>query len=68
MPRTHGYAFKGARCYGTHDWGAKGRTNVIGALAGSALLTLSLFQSNVNTVGAARFTASIAPKERGHYG
>ncbi len=20
MPRTHGYALKGQRCYGTHNW------------------------------------------------
>ncbi|GAO97724.1 hypothetical protein Cva_00363 [Caedimonas varicaedens] len=32
MPRTHGYSPKGKRCEGIHDWGAKGRTNVIGAL------------------------------------
>ena len=34
MPRTHGYSDKGKRCYETHDWGAKGRTNAIGALIG----------------------------------
>lgn len=49
MPRLHGYAIKGQRCFGTHDWGAKGRTNVIGALLSRALLTVSLFQTNVNT-------------------
>ncbi len=49
IPRTHGYATKGNRCFGTHDWGAKGRTNVIGALLFGALLTVSLFQTNVNT-------------------
>lgn len=49
MPRTHGYSKKGERCYGTHDWGAKGRTNAIGALLGKTLLTVSLFMSNVNT-------------------
>ena len=49
MPRTHGYALKGKRCYGTHDWGAKGRTNVIGALFKGMLLTVSLFEGNVNT-------------------
>lgn len=49
MPRTHGYAPKGQRCYGKHDWGAKGRTNVIGALLGSALLTVSLFSTSINT-------------------
>lgn len=49
MPRTHGYAMKGQRCYGIHDWGAKGRTNAIGALLGKTLLTISLFSSNINT-------------------
>jgi|LauGreDrversion4_2_1035121.scaffolds.fasta_scaffold666540_1 DDE superfamily endonuclease len=49
MPRTHGYALKGQRCYGKHDWGAKGRTNVIGAMLGGILLTVSLFQTTVNT-------------------
>ena len=38
MPRTHGYAECGKRCYGTHDWNAKGRKNVIAALSGSSLI------------------------------
>jgi len=50
MPRTHGYAKKGNRCFGTHDWGAKGRTNVIGALLGGCLLTISLFETTINTL------------------
>lgn len=50
MPRTHGYASKGSRCYGNHNWGARGRTNVIGALLGKKLLTVSLFDQNINTV------------------
>lgn len=49
MPRTHGYASKGKRCYGLHDWGSKGRTNVIGALLGTSLLTISLFETTINT-------------------
>ncbi len=49
MPRTHGYALKGQRCYGTQDWGARGRTNVIGALLGERLLTVTLFQDTINT-------------------
>lgn len=48
MPRQHGYAAAGQRCYGLCDWHAKGRTNVIGALIGKVLLTVGLFQSNVN--------------------
>ena len=47
MPRTHGYSKKGERCVGKHDWGAKGRTNAIGALLGKDLLTL--FDCNINT-------------------
>ena len=50
MPRTHGYSKKGLRCFGTHDWGAKGRTNVIGPLLGGFLLTVSLFETTINTV------------------
>ena len=49
MPRTHGYSSKGVRCYGIHDWGTKGRTNVIGALAGKDLFATALFQPNINT-------------------
>lgn len=49
MPRTHGYAQKGKRCYGTHDWGARGRTNAIGALVGKALLSVVLLSGTVNT-------------------
>jgi len=49
MPRTHGYARIGQRCFGTHNWGAKGRTNVIGALVNGALLTVSLFKTTINT-------------------
>jgi transposase len=49
MPRTHGYAPRGERCFGSHDWGAKGRTNVIGAIASGALLTVALFSCSINT-------------------
>jgi transposase len=49
MPRTHGYSAKGRRCFGTHDWHARGRTNVIGALLGSLLLTVCLFPCNIDS-------------------
>ncbi|MGG2142374.1 IS630 family transposase [Symbiopectobacterium sp. RP] len=39
-PRTHGYSPKGQRCFDLKNWGAKGRTNVIGALL---VTTLSLY-------------------------
>ena len=48
MPRTHGYSRKGVKCYGKQDWGAKGRTNAIGALLGMTLLTVSLFEHNID--------------------
>ena len=49
MPRTRGYAAKGERCYGVHDWNAKGRTNVIGAIAHFVFLTLGLFESTIHS-------------------
>ena len=49
QPRTHGYSVQGKRCYGKHNWGEKGRTNVIGALLAGALLTVSLFETTINT-------------------
>lgn len=48
MPRRHGYARAGQRCHGVHNWHARGRTNVIGALLGKNLLTVELFDANVN--------------------
>lgn len=48
MPRTHGYSSRGRRCFGTQDWHAKGRTNVIGALIEKLLLTVGLFNTNIN--------------------
>lgn len=49
MPRTHGYAPVGQRCYGTCDWHAKGRVNVIGALIGQRLVAVGLFEGAINT-------------------
>ena len=48
MPRTHGYAPRGKRCVGVHDWQAKGRINVIGALLAGTLLTVGLTTCNVD--------------------
>lgn len=50
MPRTHGYAEKGRRCFGLHDWGAKGRINVIGALIGKLLFAVGLFNCSIDSV------------------
>lgn len=49
MPRTHGYSPVGKRCYGLHNYGAKGRINVIGALYEGKLLTTSLFECNIDS-------------------
>lgn len=48
MPRTHGYSLIGKRCFGTHNWQARERTNAIGALVGKLLRTVGLFNTNVN--------------------
>ncbi|WP_420497880.1 transposase [Xenorhabdus khoisanae] len=48
MPRIHGYSEKGLRCFGTHDWYAKGRINVIGAIRENTFVTLSVFAGNIN--------------------
>mgnify|MGYP001324552571 FL=1 len=63
MPRTHGYATKGKRCYGQQDWHVRGHTNVIGALLGKTLLTVSLFTSTIDTdVFAAWTQQDLVPK------
>lgn len=49
MPRRYGYAAKGKRCFGKHDWHSKSRTNVIGALIGACLLTICLFEDSINS-------------------
>ena len=48
MPRTHGYSRTGERCYGTHDWNAKGRKNVIAGLCGKSLLGCGIVEGNVD--------------------
>lgn len=63
MPRRYGYAPKGQRCFGKHNWHSKGRTNVIGALAGNCLLTVSLFAGSINSdVFLAWLTQDLLPK------
>ena len=49
MPRRHGYSPIGQRCPGEQNWGAKGRTNVIGALLSGLLLTVTLLTGYVNS-------------------
>ena len=62
-PRTHGYTPKGQRCYGSHDWNAKGRLNAIGAIIRNTFVTLSLFDTSVNSdVFYAWLTQDLLPK------
>ena len=49
MPRTHGYSPVGDRCYGTQDWNAKGRKNVIARLFGGSLIGCGIIEANVDT-------------------
>ncbi len=49
MPRTHGYSTRGERCYGVQDWHARGRVNVIGAIINNHLLTVCLFDCNIDS-------------------
>ena len=48
-PRTHGYCYRGKRCYGVHDWHAKGRINAIGAMVGFVLVSVGLFEGSINS-------------------
>ena len=49
MPRTHGYSNIGDRCYGTQDWNAKGRQNVIAGLFEDSLIGCGIVKANVDT-------------------
>ena len=63
MPRTHGYALKGKRCQGMRNWNSRGRTNIIGALLGTTMLTAALFSCNVDSdVFHAWITEDLLPK------
>lgn len=48
-PRTHGYTHQGTRCYGKKDWHAKGRLNAIGAIVSFKLLTVELWDCNIDS-------------------
>ena len=49
MPRTHGYSKRGQRCFGPHNWHAKGRINAIGAIIDFVFLTVCLFNGSLNS-------------------
>lgn len=63
MPREYGYSKKGKRCYGQKDWHAKGRLNAIGAVMEMELITVTLFDSNINAdIFYAWLTQDLLPK------
>ena len=49
MYRSHGYSHRGKRCMGLESWHPSKRINAIGALIGKELVTVSLFEFNINT-------------------
>ena len=67
IPRTHGYAGVGKRCYGTKDWHARGRINAIGAIIGFTFLTVCLFDAYIDSdVFYAWLTQDLLPKTPPH--
>jgi len=48
-PRTHGYSRSGTRCYGQRDWHEKGRLNAIGAMVAFELITIELWDCNIDS-------------------
>lgn len=63
LPRTHGYSLRGERCFGEHDWHARGRTNVIGAILNNRFLAVCLFETNIDSdVFFAWLTQDLIPK------
>lgn len=62
-PRTHGYSTKGTRCYGVKDWNTRGRLNAIGAIIDNRLVTVCLFDVNIDSdVFYAWLTKDLIPK------
>ena len=62
MPRTHGYAKRGNRCFGTHNWHSKGRVNAIGAIIDFVFVAVGLFSGSINSdVFYAWLTSTLLP-------
>ncbi len=62
-PRTHGYAPVGQRCYGIHNWHARGRVNAIGAILDFEFLSVELWQCTIDSdVFYAWVTQALLPK------
>lgn len=62
MPRNYGYAPVGERCFGRHDWNAKGRINVVGALMKNNFLNVNLVDGDIDAdVFYARVSRELLP-------
>ena len=48
-PRQYGYSYRGKRYYSAHDWHAKGRINVIGAMVGLVLVSVGPFEGSIHS-------------------
>lgn len=49
MPRRYGYAQIGKRCYGSCNWQARGRINVIGASMNMTIISIGLFDTHIDS-------------------
>ena len=49
MAMTHGYSRIGKRCYGSYDWNAKGRKNIVAALYEPSIIGCSITKYNIDT-------------------
>ena len=48
MPKTHGQSRMKKRCYGSCDWNARGRKNVVAALYESSIIGCGIVEHNIN--------------------
>ena len=49
IPRRYGYSKVGDRCYGSYNWNAKGRENIIGALINNLLAACGTVHANIDS-------------------
>ena len=47
--RPYGYAKKGEKCFGEHNWQLKNQTNAIGAIYNNQLFAVGLYDCSVNS-------------------
>ena len=49
IPRRYGYSKVGDRCYGSYNWHAKGKENIIGALINNSLTACGTVHGNIDS-------------------